>query len=90
MSSIRCGNRGNQRLGHGWRGRWTRGTDDWRSGPWKRAALGTRLWWPGARQVLRRTCQRVHLLTGQLEERVHDAVTSLPLEAASVTELERL
>ena len=42
------------------------------------------------RQVLRRTCRRVHLLTGQLEKQVHDAVTSVPPEAARVVELEHL
>lgn len=52
--------------------------------------LGKRLKWPGVRQVLRRTCRRVHLLTGQIEEQVHYAVTSVPPEAVSVAELERL
>ena len=52
--------------------------------------LGKRLSWPGVRQVLRRTWRRVELPTGKLTETVHYAVTSLPPEAASVAELERL
>lgn len=52
--------------------------------------LGKRLSWPGVRQVRRRTWRRVELLTGKLTETVHYAVTSLPPEAASVAELERL
>ncbi len=42
------------------------------------------------RQVLRRTCRRVSLTTGQIAEEVHYAVTSLPAEAATAAELEHL
>ncbi len=37
-SSIRSGKWGSQRRGPGWRGRWTRDTAGWRSGPWKATA----------------------------------------------------
>jgi hypothetical protein len=52
--------------------------------------LGKRLSGPGVRQVLRRTCRRVDLPTGKLAEAVDSAVTSLPPEAMSGAELERL
>jgi hypothetical protein len=52
--------------------------------------LGKRLSWPGVHQVLHRTCWRVDLPTGKLAEVVDSAVTSLPPEAMSGAELERL
>jgi predicted transposase YbfD/YdcC len=52
------------------------------------AALNTYLDWPEVGQVLRRTCQRVHLATGELEEEVTYGVTSLAPAEASAAQVE--
>ena len=54
------------------------------------AALNGYLAWPAVGQVLRRTCQRVDLATGQIAEEVNYGVTSLPPAAASAAEVEAL
>lgn len=54
------------------------------------AALNDYLTWPAVGQVLRRTCQRVILKTGVIEEEVTYGVTSLTPEAASAAQLEAL
>jgi predicted transposase YbfD/YdcC len=54
------------------------------------AALNAYLAWPGVGQVLRRTCQRVELTTGEITEEVSYAVTSLPPQAASAAQVEAL
>ena len=54
------------------------------------AALDGYLDWPDARQVLRRTCRRVAVATGEVQEAVTYGITSLPSEAASATEVEAL
>jgi predicted transposase YbfD/YdcC len=54
------------------------------------AALNAYLAWPDVGQVLRRTCQRVDLVTGELGEEVSYGVTSLPPTAASAADLEGL
>jgi predicted transposase YbfD/YdcC len=54
------------------------------------AALNAYLTWPAVGQVLRRTCQRVHLTTGEIEEEVTYGLTSLPAEAATAAQLEAL
>lgn len=46
--------------------------------------------WPDAAQVCRRTCRRVIIATGEIQEAVHYAVTSLPPERASPAAVERL
>jgi predicted transposase YbfD/YdcC len=46
--------------------------------------------WPGLSQVLRRTCRRVHLATGIIEEEVSYAVTSVPFAEAGPAVLARL
>jgi predicted transposase YbfD/YdcC len=45
------------------------------------AALADYLAWPDATQVLRRTCRRVHLRTGEITEEVSFGLTSLPVAA---------
>jgi predicted transposase YbfD/YdcC len=53
------------------------------------AALTGYLTWPGVGQVLRRTCQRVDLTTGEIgEEEVTSGVTSLPAATTTAAELE--
>ena len=52
------------------------------------AALNGYLAWPDVGQVLRRTCQRVNLTTGEIGEDVAYGVTSLPPDAASAAEVE--
>lgn len=54
------------------------------------AALNTYLDWPEVGQVLRRTCQRVHLATGAMEEEVTYGVTSLSPVEASAAQVEAL
>jgi predicted transposase YbfD/YdcC len=54
------------------------------------AALNDYLTWPGVGQVLRRTCQRVILKTGVIEEEVTYGVTSLPPQDASAAQVEAL
>lgn len=46
--------------------------------------------WPGIKQVMRRTCRRVKLSTGEISEEVTYGLTSLGWEAAGAEELERL
>jgi hypothetical protein len=54
------------------------------------AALTAYLGWPGVGQVLRRTCQRVHLATGEIAEEVSYGVTSLSPAEASAAQVEAL
>jgi predicted transposase YbfD/YdcC len=54
------------------------------------AALNGYLTWPAVGQVLRRTCQRVSLTTGVIEEEISYGVTSLPPHAASAAQVEAL
>ena len=54
------------------------------------AALTGSLAWPDAGQVLRRTCQRVDLATGEIGDEVTYGVTSLPPAGASAAEIEAL
>jgi predicted transposase YbfD/YdcC len=54
------------------------------------AALNAYLDWPSVGQVLRRTCQRVHLATGQIAEAVTYGVTSLSPAEASAAQVETL
>ena len=54
------------------------------------AALAGYLAWPDAQQVLRRTCRRVIARTGEVQEEVTFAVTSLPPAAASAAQVEAL
>ena len=46
--------------------------------------------WPGAEQVMRRTCRRVIMATGEVSEEVKYGVTSLKWEQANAAELEEL
>lgn len=54
------------------------------------AALNAYLDWPDVGQVVRRTCQRVDLGTGQIEEEITYGVSSLPPAAASAAQIEAL
>src|SRR4051812_6570776 len=54
------------------------------------AALNAYLTWPAVGQVLRRTCQRVILKTGEIAEEISYGVTSLPPHAASAAQVEAL
>lgn len=54
------------------------------------AALNAYLTWPAVGQVLRRTCQRVTLKTGEIEDEVSYGVTSLPAHDASAAQVEAL
>jgi predicted transposase YbfD/YdcC len=54
------------------------------------AALNGYLAWPDVGQVLRRTCQRVDLATGEITEDVAHGVTSLPTAEASAAQIEAL
>lgn len=54
------------------------------------AALAGYLAWPDAQQVLRRTCRRVIVTTGQIQEEATYGVTSLPPAAASPAQIEAL
>ena len=54
------------------------------------AALADWLRWPGGRQVLRRTCRRVIVATGEVSEEVTYGITSLSAQQANAAVLERL
>lgn len=54
------------------------------------AALADWLGWPGGRQVLRRTCRRVIVATGEVSEEVTYGITSLSARQANAAVLERL
>jgi len=54
------------------------------------AALADWLGWPGGRQVLRRTCRRVIIATGEVSEEVTYGITSLSAQQANAAVLERL
>jgi len=54
------------------------------------AALNGYLTWPDVGQVLRRTCQRITLATGEIGEETTYGVTSLPPQAASAAVIEAL
>jgi len=56
----------------------------------RRAALAGYLAWPDAQQALRRTCRRVLLKTGEVQEEVTYGVTSLPPTAATAVQVEAL
>lgn len=60
------------------------------STPALRAYMQEYLHWPGGEQVMRRTCRRVILKTGEVSEEVHYGVTSLKWEEADAAELEGL
>jgi predicted transposase YbfD/YdcC len=51
-------------------------------------ALNSYLDWPGVAQVMRRTCRRVILRTGEIETEVHYGITSLGRDLAGPRELE--
>ncbi len=53
-------------------------------------ALRAYLTWPDAQQVLRRTCRRVSIATGEVQEEATYGVTSLPADTASAATLEAL
>jgi predicted transposase YbfD/YdcC len=55
-----------------------------------RAYMQEYLDWPGGEQVMRRTCQRVILSSGEISEEVKYGVTSLRWEEATAAELEKL
>src|SRR5919202_3109058 len=46
--------------------------------------------WPGVGQVLRRTCQRIRLKTGEVSEKVSYGITSLGWQEASAAQVEAL
>jgi predicted transposase YbfD/YdcC len=52
------------------------------------AALRGHVDWPGVGQVMRRTCERIEVKTGQVDREVTYGVTSLRPEEASAEELE--
>jgi len=54
------------------------------------AALTAYLDWPHVAHVLRRTCRRLLLATGEIQEETAYAITSLPLPLITATDLERL
>lgn len=54
------------------------------------AALHDYLAWPDARQVLRRSCRRVRVTTGEISEESTYGITSLPPEAVTPAQLEAL
>lgn len=54
------------------------------------AAVNDYLDWPGVGQVLRRTCRRVSLRTGEIEEEVTYGISSLPAASTSAAEVEAL
>ncbi len=54
------------------------------------AALAGYLAWPDAQQVLRRTCRRVILATGEIQEEATYGVTSLPPDLATPVQIEAL
>lgn len=53
-------------------------------------ALGAYVDWPGLRQVLRRTCRRVILSTGEVSERVSYGLTSLGRERVTLEQVAQL
>lgn len=53
-------------------------------------ALHGYLDWPGAAQVMRRTCRRLHLRSGMVETEVTYGITSLPRSLAGPEQLEQL
>lgn len=53
------------------------------------AALNTYLAWPDVGQVLRRTCERVDLQTGEISVAVSYGITSLPATTVSTRQVER-
>jgi predicted transposase YbfD/YdcC len=71
-------------------------TTDTAHGRWERrtlittTALNDYLRWPGAAQVLRRVCRRIHERTGKLETAVTYAITSLPPALAGPAQFERI
>ena len=60
------------------------------SSPALREYMQEYLHWPGGEQVMRRTCRRVILKTGEVSEQVKYGVTSLRWEEADAEELEGL
>lgn len=52
-------------------------------------SLNAWLDWPNVGQVLRRTCRRVHLRTGEIQEAVMLGITSLPFAPKRVAQVER-
>lgn len=60
------------------------------SSPALREYMQQYLHWPGGEQVMRRTCRRVSLKTGEVSEQVKYGVTSLRWEDADAEELEGL
>lgn len=60
------------------------------SSPALREYMQEYLHWPGGEQVMRRTCRRVILKTGEVSEEVKYGVTSLRWEDADAEELEGL
>lgn len=60
------------------------------SSPALREYMQEYLHWPGGQQVMRRTCTRVILKTGEVSKEVHYGVTSLRWEEADAAELEGL
>ncbi len=53
-------------------------------------ALNDYVDWPGVGQVLKRTCQRIQLQTGEVSEKVRYGVTSLSWQEASAVHVEAL
>lgn len=54
------------------------------------AALADYLDWPHATQVIRRTCRRVILATGLIQQETTSAITSLPLARTTAADLEQI
>jgi predicted transposase YbfD/YdcC len=54
------------------------------------AALNGYLDWPGVGQVLRRTCRRVIVRTGEVQEEVTYGISSLPAASTTAAEVEGL
>jgi predicted transposase YbfD/YdcC len=65
------------------------GRRDWRTLETSSALHGW-LDWPDHQQVLRRTCRRLRLVTGEIQEQTSYAVTSLARQEADAAVLERL
>ncbi|MCL5025770.1 MAG: ISAs1 family transposase [Chloroflexi bacterium] len=61
---------------------------DWLRSPWRPVASGGL--WPGGQQVLRRTCRRIVVATGEVSEGVTYGITSLAAHQADAVVLERL
>lgn len=53
-------------------------------------ALNGYIKWPGAAQVLRRTCRRVRLTSGEVEQELSYGITSLPRTLAGPAQLEAI